>query len=104
MKRLFTKKEWRNFLNELTVVKNRYRPVEEEAVPKGYYSSSEMALKYKKNHRVCQRLINEHLKQGKLSVIWARRKSGIAIRKVPCYKFKKKSYEKSFQSRPKRKF
>jgi hypothetical protein len=42
-------------------------------------------------------MISEYLADGKLSVIWARRRSGLAIRKMPCYKFKKKSYEKSFK-------
>lgn len=86
------------FLNELTNTKTRYKRVAEESVPAGYSSSREISNKFKMNHRVCQRKLSQYLVDGKLDVVWARRKASvIAIRKCPCYKFKKKSYEKSFK-------
>jgi hypothetical protein len=85
------------FLNELNGIRTRYKRVTEECVPAGYFSSREISSKFKMNHRVCQRKVSEYLAEGKLDVVWARRKSGLAIRKCPCYKFKKKSYEKSFK-------
>lgn len=85
------------FLNELSSSKNRYRRVTEESVPAGYFSSSEWAKKLNMNHRVCQKKLSEYVADGKISVIWARRKSVISIRNMPCYKFKKKSYETSFK-------
>jgi len=85
------------FLNELSNSASRYRRVTEESIPPQFYSSREIAKRFGMNHRVCQRKISEYLEDGKLEVIWARRKSVLAVRKVPCYKFKKKSYEKSFQ-------
>lgn len=85
------------FLNELSNSASRYKRVTEESVPPQYYSSRDISKKFGMNHRVCQRKISEYLADGKLSVIWARRRSGLAIRKMPCYKFKKKSYEKSFK-------
>lgn len=87
-----------NFLNELSATKVRYRKVTEEPTPKGYLSSKELARKFEMNHRVCQRKISEYLADEKLEVVWARKRiSVLAVRKVPCYKFKKKSYEKSFK-------
>jgi hypothetical protein len=86
------------FLNELTATKARYKRVSEECVPAGYFSCREMSKKFAMNHRVCQRKLSEYLADGKLDIVWARRRSSVvAIRKMPCYKFKKKSYEKSFK-------
>lgn len=86
------------FLNELSATKARYKRVTEESVPAGYFSSREIATKLKMNHRVCQRKLSQYLADGKLDVLWARRRASVvAIRKCPCYKFKKKSYEKSFK-------
>jgi hypothetical protein len=86
------------FLNELTATKARYKRVSEESVPAGYFSSREISNKFKMNHRVCQRKLSDYLASGKLDVVWARRRASlVAIRKCPCYKFKKKSYEKSFK-------
>jgi hypothetical protein len=85
------------FLNELSNYSTRYKRVTEEEIPSQYYSSRDISKKFGMNHRVCQRKISEYLADEKLSVLWARRRSGLAIRKMPCYKFKKKSYEKSFK-------
>jgi len=86
------------FLNELASDNTRYKRVSEESIPSQYYTSRDIAKKFGMNHRVCQRKLSEYLLEEKLEVIWARRRvSVVAVRKMPCYKFKKKSYEKSFK-------
>lgn len=94
----FTKTHFKQFVNELSQGNRRYIPVQEEEVPKGFLSAMEISKTFGMNHRVCQKKISEYLMEGKLEVIMARRRiSVVAVRKVPCYKFKKKSYEKSFK-------
>lgn len=86
------------FLNELASDNTRYKRVSEESIPSQFYTSRDISKKFGMNHRVCQRKISEYLADGKLEVIMARRMvSVVAVRKMPCYKFKKKSYEKSFK-------
>lgn len=98
----FTKKELQKFLNEMTV-RSRYRRVTEEPLKKGYYTSKDISIKYDIVQRIVQRMLSDLLQKGRLDYIMARRKvSPIAIKLVPCYKFKFKSDEASFKGYNKR--
>lgn len=86
------------FVNELNV-RHRYKPVKEEPMPKGFFSSAEMAKQYDTVQRVSQRWISRLMSDGHLEVRFVRRKiNGVFVKKIPVYKFKKKTYEKSFKS------
>lgn len=102
MKKTFTKEELQEFLNELTLVRTRYRLVKEEQMPKGFFTSRDLAMKYNIVQRVSQRWISDSVARNELEVRFARRKTGVFVRKVPIYKFKTKKDEKSFKSRIKR--
>ena len=100
MKKTFTTRELREFINELTLVKPRYQKVREEQMPKGFFSSRDMAKKYGTVHRATQSLISDALARNELEVRFVRRRTnGVFVRKIPVYKFKTKAYEKSFKSR-----
>lgn len=102
MKTTFTKAEFVRFVNELSV-RNRHRKVTEEPIDKGFFTSQDLSTKYKICHRIVQRMLSELLLEERLKVVYARRKvSKTTIRKVPCYKFKFKSDEKSFKGYSKR--
>lgn len=99
-----TKTKFREFINEINSFRNRYIPVKEEPMPKGFFSSAEMARQYNTVQRVSQRWISELMSDGKLEVKFVRRKiNEVFIKKIPVYKFKTKAYEKSFKSGLKRK-
>lgn len=86
------------FVNELNV-RHRYKPVKEEPMPTGFFSSAEMAKQYDTVQRVSQRWISRLMSDGHLEVRFVRRKiNGVFVKKIPVYKFKKKTYEKSFKS------
>lgn len=86
------------FVNELKV-RQRYAPVQEETMPKGFFSSAEMAKQYGTVQRVSQRWLSQLMSEGKMEVRFVRRKiNGVFVKKIPVYKFKTKSYEKSFKS------
>jgi hypothetical protein len=102
MKKTFSKSDFQEFLNEMSAhgSNSRYRPVKEEPMPKGFFTSREMAKSYDTVHRVSQRWISELLSLGKLEVRFVRRKTnGVFVKKIPVYKFKTKADEKSFKSR-----
>ena len=92
------------FLNELAPHRNKMiRTVTEEPLKKGFYTSQEISKKYKIVHRIAQKMISKLLVEGKLEVEMVRRKlTPIVIRRVPCYKFKRKSYEQGFKGYTKR--
>ncbi len=91
------------FVNELNV-RHRYKPVKEEPMPKGFFSSAEMAKKYDTVQRVSQRWISFLMSMNALKVRFVRRKiNGVFVKKIPVYKFKQKADEKEFKSRLKRK-
>ena len=99
MKKTFTTQELEEFINELAH-RPRYGRVKEEQMPKGFFSSLDMAKQYNTVLRVSQRWISQLLMEGKLEVKFVRRKqNGVFVRKIPVYKFKTKAYEKSFKSR-----
>jgi|LauGreDrversion4_2_1035121.scaffolds.fasta_scaffold03055_5 hypothetical protein len=99
-----TKTKFREFINEINSYRNRYIPVKEETMPKGFFSSAEMAKQYNTVHRVSQRWISELMSEGKLEVLFVRRTiNKVFVKRIPVYKFKTKAYEKSFKSRLKRK-
>jgi len=86
------------FVNELKV-RQRYSPVQEETMPKGFFSSADMAKQYSTVQRVSQRWLSQLMAEGKMEVRFVRRKiNGVFVKKIPVYKFKTKAYEKSFKS------
>lgn len=92
------KTELIQFVNELNV-RHRYRTMTEEPMPKGFFSSAELAKQYDTVQRVSQRWISQLMSEGKLEVRFVRRKTnGVFVKKIPVYKFKTKAYEKSFKS------
>lgn len=99
----FTKEELREFMEELNT-SNRYVRAKEEPMPKGFFSSSDLAKKYNIAQRVSQRWLSESLAKNELEVKFVRRRASVvAVRRIPVYKFKSKADEKSFKSRHKRK-
>lgn len=91
------------FVNELNV-RFRYERLKEEPMPKGFFSSAEMAKQYDTVQRVSQRWISFLMSMNALEVKFVRRKSnGLFVKKIPVYKFKRKADEKEFKSRLKRK-
>lgn len=87
------------FVNELNV-RHRYKRLEEEPMPKGFFSSAEMARKYDTVQRVSQRWISFLMSMNALEVRFVRRKTnGLFVKKIPVYKFKHKADEKEFKSR-----
>jgi hypothetical protein len=91
------------FVNELNI-RHRYNPVKEEPMPKGFFSSAEMAKKYDTVQRVSQRWISFLMGANALEVRFVRRRiNGVFVKKIPVYKFKHKADEKEFKSRLKRK-
>ncbi len=102
MKKNLTKEGLAVLMNELTAMKSRYRPVQEEKRPTGFFSTAEMAKKYGIAHRVMQRWVSESVSLGEMEVRFVRRKTnGWFVRKSPVYKFKTKAHAKSFKSRHK---
>lgn len=92
------KTDYKVFINEMNSCR-RYKPVTEEPMPKGYFSSRELARQYGTVQRVSQKWISELMANGKLDVLFVRRKTnGVFVKKIPVYKFKTKAYEKSFKS------
>jgi hypothetical protein len=90
-------------VNELNI-RHRYKPVKEEPMPKGFFSSAEMAKKYNTVQRVSQRWISFMMGANALEVRFVRRRiNGVFVKKIPVYKFKHKADEKEFKSRLKRK-
>lgn len=86
-------------MNEMNV-RHQCRLMQEEKMPKGFFSSAEMARQYDTVQRVSQRWISQLMSEGKLEVQFVRRKTnGVFVKKIPVYKFKTKAYEKSFKSR-----
>jgi hypothetical protein len=97
------KTDFNRFINELKGDR-RYKPVTEEEMPKGFFSSAELARSYGIVQRVSQKWISELMAEEKMEVLFVRRKiNGTFIKKIPVYKFKNKSDEKEFKSRHKRK-
>lgn len=93
-----SKIDYKVFVNEMNSFQ-RYKPVTEEPMPKGFFSSRELASQYDTVHRVSQRWISQLMADGKLEVLFVRRKiNGVFVKKIPVYKFKTKAYEKSFKS------
>lgn len=93
------KTDFNRFINELRADR-RYIPVKEEKMPAGFFSSAEVARRYDIAQRVSQKLIADLMSKGKLEVRFVRRKTnGVFTKKIPVYKFKLKSDEKSFKSR-----
>lgn len=93
-----SKADYKVFINEMNSYQ-RYRPVTEEPMPKGFFSSRELASQCGTVHRVSQRWISQLMADGKLEVRFVRRKiNGVFVKKIPVYKFKTKAYEKSFKS------
>lgn len=87
------------FVNELNV-RNRYKRLKEEPMPKGFFSSAEMAKKYDTVQRVSQRWISFLMSMNALEVRFVRRKTNaLFVKKIPVYKFKHKADEKEFKSR-----
>lgn len=102
MKTKLAKGAEKKFLNELTSSRTRYRPVKEEDMPSGFFSTASLAKKYGIAHRVSQRWVSESLSLKELEVRFVRRKTNeFFVRKIPVYKFKTKTDEKSFKSRHK---
>ena len=96
------KRELLNIINEINQDRKapRYTPVQEEPLPKGYFTSSDLSRKYAIHRRRIQFLISEELGLGRLMVQFVRRRiNGLFIKRIPVYKFKRKSDEKSFKSR-----
>jgi hypothetical protein len=95
------KTDFNHFINELKGDR-RYTPVTEEKMPTGFFSSAELAKSYNTVQRVSQRWISELMSEEKMTVLFVRRKiNGTFVKKIPVYKFKKKSDEKEFKSRHK---
>jgi hypothetical protein len=89
-------------INEINADKRSqpYIPMEEEPLPKGFFSSKDIARKYATHHRRVQYLISELMFQKRLFVQFVRRKTnGLFVKRIPVYKFKNKTDEKSFKSR-----
>jgi hypothetical protein len=102
MRKNLTKEGLGVLLNELTAMKSRYRPVKEEKMPTGFFSTAEMAKKYGIAHRVMQKWVSESLSLKELEVRFVRRRTNEwFVRKIPVYKFKTKADAKSFKSRHK---
>ena len=98
-----SKIDYNVFVNEMNSFQ-RYKPVKEEPMPKGFFSSRELASQCDIVHRVSQRWISQMMEMNALEVRFVRRKiNGVFIKKIPVYKFKHKSDEKEFKSRLKRK-
>jgi len=94
---------FKEFLSELHAP-NRYIPVKEEPMPKGFFSSADLAKKYNTVQRVSQGWIALAMSMNALEVRFVRRRTnGVFVKKIPVYKFKHKSDEKEFKSRLKRK-
>jgi hypothetical protein len=97
------KVNYTELVNELNI-RHRYKPVKEEPMPKGFFSSAEMAKKYDTVQRVSQRWISFLMGANALEVRFVRRRiNGVFVKKIPVYKFKHKADEKEFKSRLKRK-
>lgn len=96
------KRELLNIINEINQDRKsrNYNHAQEEPLPKGYFSSSEISKKYSIHRRSAQSLISEQLGLGRLFVQFVRRRTnGLFVKRIPVYKFKNKSHEKSFKSR-----
>jgi hypothetical protein len=92
-----SKIDYKIFVNEMNSFQ-RYKPVKEEPMPKGFFSSRELAKQYDIVQRVSQKWISQLMADGKLEVLFIRRKiNGVFVKKIPVYKFKTKAYEKSFK-------
>ena len=76
------------FLNEL-----HFRDVQrmmEEKIPKGFFTTKELAKKINKSRRTTNTLINNLIEEGKIEVRFFRAKlSPITIRKTVFYRYKK---------------
>lgn len=96
------KRELLNIINEINSDKKarHYNHLQEEKLPKGYFTSRDLSKKYAIHRRRMQYLISDELAEGRLLVQFVRRRiNGLFIKRVPVYKFKRKDHEKSFKSR-----
>lgn len=94
------KQELLRLINEInSSKKSTYTPVKEEEMPSGYFTSKQFAKKYKLHRRDAQRIISVALEDGKLLVRMVRVRTNIFVKRIPVYKFKRKSYETSIKSR-----
>lgn len=94
------KQDLLRIINEInSSKKGNYNPVKEEKMPAGYFTSKEFGKKYKLHRRDAQRVISMALEEGKLLVKMVRVRTNIFVKRIPVYKFKRKSYETSIKSR-----